>query len=65
MAPGGRFALIGPTTRSDLERDLLDDLTLVKVWRDVGSNRGQMHYTGVASYKDGIEQAREIARRRA
>jgi hypothetical protein len=48
-----------------LNRDLLGDWTLIKVWGGIGSNRGRMHSTGVASYEAGIEQVDEIARRRA
>ena len=47
-----------------LDQDLLGDWTLLKVWGGLGSRRGRMHNTGVASYDDGIEQVREIARRR-
>lgn len=47
-----------------LDRNLLGDWTLLKVWGGTGSHRGRMHSTGVASYEDGIEQVREIAKRR-
>jgi hypothetical protein len=47
-----------------LDRDLLGDWTLRKVWGGLGTRRGGTHNTGVASYDDGIEQVREIARRR-
>jgi hypothetical protein len=48
-----------------LAQDLLGDWTLLKVWGGLGSNRGRMHSTGVASYEAGIELVDEIARRRA
>lgn len=48
-----------------LDQDLLGDWTLIKIWGGIGSNRGQMHSTGVASYEAGVEQVGEIARRRA
>ena len=47
-----------------LGQDLLGDWTLLKVWGGLGSRRGRMHNTGVSSYDDGIEQVREIAKRR-
>jgi hypothetical protein len=48
-----------------LDQDLFDDWTLITTWGGVGSNRGRMHSTGVASYEAGVEQMGEIARRRA
>ena len=48
-----------------LDQDLFGDWTLIKVWGGIGSNRGRMHSTGVASYEAGVEQIGEIARRRA
>lgn len=47
-----------------LAQDLFGDWTLIKVWGGIGSNRGRLHSTGVASYEAGIEQVDEIARRR-
>jgi hypothetical protein len=47
-----------------LDQDLFGDWTLIKVWGGIGSNRGRMHSTGVASYESGVEQIDEIARRR-
>lgn len=32
-----------------LDQDLFGDWTLLKVWGGIGSNRGRMHSTGVAS----------------
>lgn len=43
---------------------LLGDWTILKVWGGLGSRRGGMHNTGVASYGDGLEQIMEIAKRR-
>ena len=48
-----------------LDQDLFGDWTLIKVWGGIGSNRGRMHSTGVASYEAGIELVDEIARRRS
>jgi cytochrome b len=47
-----------------LDRDLFGDWTLRKVWGGIGSSRGRMHNTGVPSYDEGVEQIREIAKRR-
>ncbi len=47
-----------------LGQDLLGDWALLKVWGGLGSRRGGMHNTGIASYEDGIEQVREIAEHR-
>jgi predicted DNA-binding WGR domain protein len=47
-----------------LDRDLLGDWALRKIWGGLGSRRGGTHNTGVASYDDAIEQVREIAKRR-
>ena len=47
-----------------LDRDLLGDWTLIKIWGGIGSNRRRMHSTGVASYEAGVELVDEIARRR-
>jgi cytochrome b len=51
--------------QAHLDRDLFGDWTLRKVWGGIGSSRGRMHSTAVASYDDGIAQVREIAKRRA
>lgn len=48
-----------------LDQDLFEDWTLTKVWSSIGSNRGRMQSTGVASYEAGVELVHEIARRRA
>lgn len=48
-----------------LAQDLFGDWTLIKVWGEIGSNRGRMHGTGVASYDSGVEQIGETPRRRA
>ncbi len=45
--------------------DLFGDWTLITAWGGIGSNRGRMHSTGVASYEAGVERIGEIARRRA
>jgi hypothetical protein len=47
-----------------LDRDLFGHWTLRKVWGGIDSSRGRMHNTGIPSYDDGIEQIREIAKRR-
>ncbi len=47
-----------------LVRDLFGDWTLRKVWGGIGSRRGRMHSTGVASFEEGIAQVQAIARRR-
>ena len=47
-----------------LALDLFGDWTLRKVWGGIGSSRGRMHNTGVPSYDEGVEQIREIAKRR-
>jgi hypothetical protein len=47
-----------------LTRDLFGNWTLRKVWGGIGSRLGGMRHTGVASYEDGIDQVREISRRR-
>jgi len=47
-----------------LDRDLFGDWTLRKVWGGIDSSRGRMHNTGIPSYDDGVEQIREIAKRR-
>jgi hypothetical protein len=47
-----------------LNQDLFGDWTLIKVWGGIGSNRGRMHSTGLASYEAGIELVDEISRRR-
>ena len=51
--------------QAHLDRDLFGDWTLIKVWGGIGSNRGRMHSTGVASYEAGTVQVDEIARRRS
>lgn len=48
-----------------LDQDLFGDWIVIKVWGGIGSNRGRIHSTGVASYEAGIELVDEIARRRA
>ena len=48
-----------------LDQDLFGDWTLIKVWGGIGSNRGRMHSTGVASYEAGVELVDEIVRRRS
>ena len=48
-----------------LGQDLFGDWTLITAWGGIGSNRGRMHSTGVASDEAGVEQIGEIARRRA
>lgn len=48
-----------------LDQDLFGDWTLIKVWGGIGSNRGRIHSTGVASYEAGVELVDEIARRRS
>jgi hypothetical protein len=48
-----------------LDQDLFGDWTLLKVWGGLGSRRGGMHHAGLASYDHGIEQLREIAKRRS
>jgi len=48
-----------------LDQDLFGDWILIKVCGGIGSNRGRMHSTGVASYEAGIELVDEIARRRS
>ena len=47
-----------------LDRDLLGDWALRKVWGGLGSRRGGTHNTGVSSYEDGMEQVREVSLRR-
>jgi cytochrome b len=47
-----------------LDRDLVGDWTLRKVWGGIGSSRGRMHSTAVPSYDEGAEQIRAIAKRR-
>ena len=47
-----------------LDRDLFGHWTLRKVWGGLDSHLGRTHNTGVASYDDGIEQIRAIAKRR-
>jgi hypothetical protein len=47
-----------------LARDLFGDWTLRKVWGGIGSRRGRMHSTGVASYAEGIAQVDAIAKHR-
>ncbi len=48
-----------------LDRDLLGDWALRKVWGGLGSRHGGTHNTGVVSYENGFEQIDAIARRRA
>jgi len=50
--------------RVHLDRDLFGDWTLRKVWGGIDSSGGRMHNTGVPSYDEGVEQIREIAKRR-
>ena len=70
MAPSSKqLAWINPEKaryyRVHLDQDLFGDWTLIKVWGGIGSNRGRMHSTGVASFEAGIELVDEIARRRS
>jgi hypothetical protein len=48
-----------------LDQDMFGDWTLITAWGGIGSNRGRMHSTGVASYEAGVELVDEIGRRRA
>ena len=48
-----------------LARDLFGDWTLRKVWDGIGSRRGRMHSTAVASFEEGIAKVQAIAKRRA
>jgi len=48
-----------------LTQDLFGDWALRTVWGGVGSRRGRVRNTGVASYEDGLAQIREIEKRRA
>ncbi len=48
-----------------LDRDLFGDWTLRKVWGGIDSSRGRKHNTAVPSYDEGIEQIREIDKRRS
>jgi hypothetical protein len=48
-----------------LAQDLFGDWPLITVWGGIGSNRGRLRSTGVASYEAGIEQVDEIAKRRS
>ncbi len=48
-----------------LDQDLFGHWTLRKVWGGIDSSRGRMHNTGIPSYDDGVEQIREIAKRRS
>jgi hypothetical protein len=45
-------------------QDLLGDWTLLQVWGGCGSRRGRLHSTGVASYAAGLDELREIGKRR-
>ncbi len=47
-----------------LDQDLFGHWTLRKVWGGIDSSRGRMHNTAVPSYDEGVEQIREIAKRR-
>lgn len=47
-----------------LDRALFGTWTLRKAWGGLGSRRGGSHSTSVASYADGLEQIREITKRR-
>ena len=47
-----------------LDLDLFGDWTLRTVWNSIDSSQGRMHNTAVPSYDEGVEQIREIAKRR-
>lgn len=68
-APPQHHTWINPTKaryyQVHLAQDLFGDWTLRKVWGGIGSRRGGMHHTGLASHEDGVEQVRAIAKRRA
>jgi hypothetical protein len=65
-APPQHHTWINPTKaryyQVHLAQDLFGDWTLRKVWGGIGSRRGGMRHTGLASYEDGIKQLHEIAR---
>jgi hypothetical protein len=48
-----------------LDQDLFGDWTLIKVWGGVGSNRGGIACSGVASLKAGMDEIEHISRRRS
>lgn len=50
--------------QTHLVMDLFGEWTLVAVWGGLGSRRGRMRSTGVASYEDGLAQIEAIAKRR-
>ena len=47
-----------------LLQDLFGEWTLIRVWGGLGSRRGGMRSTGVASYADGLAQLEAIGKRR-
>jgi hypothetical protein len=47
-----------------LIQDLFGEWTLIRVWGGLGSRRGGMRSTGVASYADGLAQVEAIGKRR-
>ena len=47
-----------------LVQDLFGDWTLIAVWGALGSHRGGLRSTGVASYADGVVQLAAIGKRR-
>jgi hypothetical protein len=50
--------------QAHLIQDLFGEWTLIAVWGGLGSRRGGMHSTGVASYADGLKQLAAIGKRR-
>ena len=66
--PSQHYAWVHPAKaryyQVHMDRDLFGHWTLRKVWGGMGSRRGRMHNTGIPSYDDGVEQIREIAKRR-
>jgi hypothetical protein len=47
-----------------LVRDLFGEWTLIACWGALGSRRGGLRRTGVASYPDGLAQMTAIGKRR-
>lgn len=47
-----------------LIQDLFGEWTLIRVWGGLGTRRGAMRSTGVASYADGQAQLEAIGKRR-
>ena len=50
--------------QAELTQDLLGEWTVVTAWGGLGSHRGGMRSTGVASYADGLAQLEAIGKRR-